>query len=230
MDPPVLRQIVVTALSIGAAILVARQCRKPAGWLGQLNVRLMNLRHSRVTDWGLEHLRFEKNFTILDVGCGGGRTIEKLAAIAGEGKIYGIDYSAASVAVARRKNSRRIEAGRVDIREGSVASLPFPDHTFDAVTAVETHYYWPDLVANLREVLRVLKPGGRLAVIAETYRGSRLDALYLPAMKLLGATYLTVEEHGGALRAAGFAETQVAEERGKGWICAVGRKSVAEEV
>ena len=110
MDPHVLRQIVVATLSIGAAILVARQCRKPAGWLGQLNVSLMNLRHSRVTDWGLGHLRFEKGFTILDVGCGGGRTIEKLAAIAGEGKVYGIDYSAASVAVARRKNAKQIEA------------------------------------------------------------------------------------------------------------------------
>ncbi|HKF41665.1 MAG TPA: class I SAM-dependent methyltransferase [Thermoanaerobaculia bacterium] len=218
----------MATLSIGAAILVARQCRKPAGWLGQLNVSLMNLRHSRVTDWGLGNVRFEKGFTILDVGCGGGRTIEKLAAIAGEGKVYGIDYSAASVAVARRKNAKQIEAGRVDIREGSVASLPFPDRTFDVVTAVETHYYWPDLVANLREILRVLKPGGRLAVIAETYRGRRLDALYLPAMKLLGATYLTVQEHGDALRAAGFAEAEVAEERAKGWICAVGRKSSAE--
>ena len=44
----------------------------------------------------------------------------------------------------------------------------------DVVTAVKTHYYWPDLHADLREILRVLKPGGALVVIAEAYRGQRL--------------------------------------------------------
>ena len=214
----------MAALTIAGVIVVARQCRKPFGWPGRLNVWLMNLRHSRVTDWGLGHISVKRDSTVLDAGCGGGRTIHKLASIAAEGKVYGIDYSGASVAVARRTNAEWIEAGRVDIREGSVASLPFPDRTFDLVTAVETHYYWPDLVENLREILRVLKPGGTLAVIAETYKGSRLDALYEPAMKLLGATYLTVGEHRDALVAAGYAETAVMEERGKGWICAVGRR------
>ena len=80
------------------------QCRKPAGWLGRLNLWSMNRRHSALTDWSLKHLRFSGRDTILDVGCGGGRTIQKLAAIAGEGKIYGIDYSEESVAVARNLN------------------------------------------------------------------------------------------------------------------------------
>jgi len=224
MNAQVLRQIVVWVLAAGAVIVVLRQCRKPAGWLGRLNVWIMNLRHSRVTDWGLGHVRIERGFTMLDVGCGGGRTVHKLASIAGEGKVYGIDYSAASVAASRRTNARWIEEGRVDVRESSVASLPFPDRTFDLVTAVETHYYWPDLQANLREILRVLKPGGGLVIIAETYRGRRLDALYLPAMKLLGATYLTVEQHREALASAGYAEITVSEERARGWICAVGRR------
>src|SRR5260370_33010975 len=57
------------------------------------------------------------------------------------------------------------------MEEGSVTALPFPDRTFDIVTAVETHYYWPDLPANVREILRVLKPGGTFALIAETYLG-----------------------------------------------------------
>jgi len=52
----------------------------------------MNMSHSGVTDWGLTHVRIEKNFTILDVGCGGGRTISKLARIAEQGTVYGIDY------------------------------------------------------------------------------------------------------------------------------------------
>jgi len=58
----------------------------------------------------------------------------------------------------------------VDIRQGSVSAMPFTDEIFDAVTAVETHYYWPNLVSDLKEVRRVLRPGDRLAIIAEAYR------------------------------------------------------------
>jgi ubiquinone/menaquinone biosynthesis C-methylase UbiE len=53
----------------------------------------MNSRHSKVTDWGLSHVSVEKNATVLDVGCGGGRTISKLAAIVTHGKVYGVDFS-----------------------------------------------------------------------------------------------------------------------------------------
>ena len=150
-----------------------RQVRKPSGPLGRRVVRAMNLGHSTMTDWGLQQVTVPRNATILDVGCSGGRTVQKLAEFAPEGKIVGLDYSAASVAVSRNTNADTIAAGRVHIEEGSVAALPFPDGTFDVVTAVETHYYWPDLPANVREILRVLKPGGMFALIAETYRGGR---------------------------------------------------------
>lgn len=62
------------------------QCSKPSGWLGRLTLRSMNRRHSRVTKWGLQHVTVRHRDTILDVGCGGGKTVAKLAAIATEGK------------------------------------------------------------------------------------------------------------------------------------------------
>jgi SAM-dependent methyltransferase len=200
------------------------QYRKPKWWLGRLILWNMNLRHSSLTDWGLKQVLLEKHFTMLDIGCGGGSTLDKLAAIASEGKVFGIDYSAASVAVARRTNARWLEAGRVDIQQGSVSRLPYPNRTFDVVTAVETHYYWPDLAADLREILRVLKPGGNLVIIAEAYKGSRFDILHRPGMKLLRATYLSVSEHRDLFSAAGYSETVVLEDRRKGWICVVGRR------
>jgi SAM-dependent methyltransferase len=224
MTPQLTSQVAAGVVTVAGIITVMGQCRRPTWWPGRLFARMMNVRHSEVTDWGLGHVSLEQHFTILDVGCGGGRTIGKLAALAGEGKVYGIDYSAASVAVARSANARLIESGRVDIRQGSVSDLPFADGTFDLITAVETHYYWPDPVADLHEVLRVLKPGGRLVVIAETYSGSRFDAFLRPVMKVLRARYLTVEEHRDLLLAAGYAEVAVSTEPGKGWICAVGRR------
>ena len=126
----------MTIILVG--ILVS-QCRRPWGWLGRRVARAMNITHSRLTDWGLGHVAVQKDHTILDVGCGGGETVHKLAALASDGKVYGIDYSKASVATSRIRNAQLIQAGRVAIGHGSVSHLPFPDRTFDLVTAVETH-------------------------------------------------------------------------------------------
>lgn len=129
------------------------QVRKPSKFFGRFFVWLMNVTHSGLTDWGLKHVGIEKQFTILDVGCGGGRTIQKLAALAPDGMIYGVDYADGSVAASRAKNAELIEARRVEIRQASVSALPFPNDKFDLVTAVETQYYWPDLASDMREIL-----------------------------------------------------------------------------
>jgi hypothetical protein len=70
------------ALLAGFAFYVLNQVRRPTEWVGRLFLWIMNSSHSGVTDWGLKHVRIEMDFKILDVGCGGGRTIEKLTALA----------------------------------------------------------------------------------------------------------------------------------------------------
>jgi SAM-dependent methyltransferase len=184
----------------------------------------MNLRHSELTDWGLGHVSIEKGDTILDVGCGGGRTVRKLAAAATNGKVYGIDHSEESVRVARRINKRGVETGRVEIRQGSVSHLPFPDDLFDLATAVETHYFWPELLADMREVLRVLKPGGRLLIIAEAYKGGKRDKRIQQLAELTNMAILSVNEHNELFCKAGYSDVRVFEKFDKGWVCGVGRK------
>jgi SAM-dependent methyltransferase len=217
-------QILRVVLPFLLIVYVLGQVRKPNGLLGRRVLQAMNLTHSALTEWGLQQLHVEKNATILDIGCGGGRTVQRLAALAPEGVIHGIDYSAASVAYARATNAREIERGRVQIQLGSVAALPFPDRTFDIVTAVETHYYWPDLQDNMREVLRVLKPGGTFVLIAELYRGARWSALYGVVMRVLRAKYLSDAEHRDLLTQAGFTEVSTVHAPGRSWICAMGRR------
>ena len=217
--------LVKAALALAAMFLLLRQCRKPVWWPGRLFLRGMNVSHAGVTGWGLKHVEVKRDFTILDVGCGGGKTIQTLAAMAGDGKVYGVDYSAASVAMSRDTNARSIAAGRVDVREASVSKLPFPEGMFDLVTAVETHYYWPDLVSDMRGILRVLKPGGTFVVIAEAYKGG--GGLAIPTglvMKVLGGRLLGAAEYRELLTQAGYADVAVFEEREKGWICAVGKR------
>src|SRR5512137_1301177 len=103
------------ALLIFLFVWVSRQVRNPNGPLGRRIVRAMNMSHSAMTDWGLQQVTIPKNAAILDIGCGGGRTVRKLAALATEGKVIGLDYSAASVAVSRDTNALEIQAGRVQI-------------------------------------------------------------------------------------------------------------------
>jgi SAM-dependent methyltransferase len=210
------------ATAAAAAFVLVGQCRKPSWLPGRLFLRSMNLSHAGLTTWGLTHASIQPTDTILDVGCGGGRTIDRMAKAASHGRVFGIDYSATSVDVARRVNAAAITAGRVDVQQASVSALPFAAATFDLVTAVETHYYWPNLENDLREIRRVLKPGGRIVLIAEAYRGRRADWLYRPAMRLLRAKYLTPEEHRRALEGAGYADLEVHTEPSKGWLCVVG--------
>jgi ubiquinone/menaquinone biosynthesis C-methylase UbiE len=175
------------------------QCQKPSGWLGRLVVWNMNSRHSKLTDWGLSYVSIKPRDTILDVGCGGGKTVSKLAGIANQGRVYGLDYSDVSVAMARRRNAGWIDKGRVEIREGTVSELPFANEMFEFVTAVETHFWWPDLTVGLREVLRVLKTGGTVVLVAEVYKGAttktaKLVEQYAPKT---GIKLLTVEGRVG---------------------------------
>lgn len=202
------------------------QCQKPRGWLGRFVLWNMSSRHSKVTDWGLAHVSVNERDTILDVGCGGGRTVSKLAAMAAQGKVYGADFSEESVAASTRTNARWIEMGRVEIRQASVSQLPFPDGMFDLITAVETHFWWPNLPGDMREVFRVLKPGGKLLIIAEVYKGANTTVSRL-AEKYAGQTgmaLLSVDEHRELFANAGFSDIQITPEPGKGWICGVGRK------
>ncbi len=217
-----MRRVITLAIALPLLAWVLPQCRKPAGPLGRFYLWLMNRSHSAMTDWGLAQVTIDRGDAILDVGCGGGRTIQKLAARAPEGRVTGIDHSAASVAASSDTNAEAIADGRVHIHLGSVAAMPFPDRAFDLVTAVETHYYWPDLPANMREVLRVLKPGGRVVVIAETSREGLLGGLYAVPMRLLRAAHLSDAEHRDLLTQAGFAD--VVTGRKISWIAAMGRR------
>jgi SAM-dependent methyltransferase len=219
-----IKQILHYVLLLIVFAYLLNQVRKPTRWVGRFFLWVMNISHSGVTDWGLKHVLIENRFTILDVGCGGGRTIQKLAAIATEGRLYGVDYAAGSVAASCGKNARLIKAGRVEIRRASVSQLPFPRDKFDLVTAVETHYYWPDPVKDAQDFLRVLKPGGTLVIIAESYKGGRYDKLQQPVMRLLRSTRLSMDEHRELFSAAGCTDIQGFEERNKGWICVTGRK------
>ena len=210
------------AVAIVLAIYLGRQVKKPDRFAGRFFAWLMNGSHAPLTDWAFTHLEIPEGATALDVGCGGGRTIEKLAAKVAQ--VYGVDYAAGSVAASHAHNKTLMAEGRVFVEQASVSHLPFPGNKFDIVTAIETQYYWPDLSGDMKEIFRVIRPGGRLMVVAESYKGARNDMLLGPVMKLLGSSRLSVDDHRALFLRAGFADVEIYEQRRRGWLCAIGRK------
>jgi SAM-dependent methyltransferase len=138
----------------------------------------------------------------------------------------GADVVMASIRSGGRGNAQAIQVGRIEIHLADVGKLPFPDNTFDLVTGVETHFWWPDIAAGLREVRRVLKPGGTLILIAEVYKGADTIASRLceKSAPITGMKMLTVDEHRDLLASVGFQDVRVDALTAKGWITAQGRK------
>ena len=204
------------------------QCEKPRGLLGRFFAWGMNRGHHEIMDWGLTLFSIKPGDVVLDVGCGGGGLIRKMSGLAVKGKVFGVDYSEVSVAVAKKTNTKGVAEGRVDVRRGSVAALPYPEDEFDLVTAMETHYFWPGFVACLKECRRVLKPGGRLVILAESYKGGKFDKRNEEWMSLGRLNNLGVDDFRRDFAAAGFGDIRVLEKYEKGLLCAMGSKAEAE--
>jgi SAM-dependent methyltransferase len=203
---------------------ITGQARKPSGKFGRLFAKSMLTGHWPVTQWGLSHVKVRKSDTILDIGCSGGKTVNRLAGMAPEGKVYGIDYSETSVAVAASINKDYIADGRVEIFQASVSSLPFQDNLFDLVTAVETYYFWPDLVSNLRGIRRILKPGGPLVLINETYWDERFEKRNAKWAKAGDFAYHLPDEFGEFFTEAGYSHVDIDVLPAKNWLTAMGVK------
>jgi ubiquinone/menaquinone biosynthesis C-methylase UbiE len=201
-----------------------KQFRKPAGWLAGLAGLGMNRGHEKVWRWGLEHIAIQPDAVVLDVGCGGGGAVKILAQAASRGKVYGVDYSEDVLPTARRINKALVRQGRVEIKQGSVSDLPFPDDTFDLATAFETTMFWPSLVDDLRKVRRVLKPGGILLIANEAYADARFEERNARWSRLANFQLQTPEETHQCLVEAGYAQVEIDTIPEKNWIAATAQK------
>ena len=179
------------------------QCARPEGVLGRMMLRFMNFGHAPLTNWGLGHVTFGDDMTMLDIGCGGGATLKRLLKRSPSGKVYGIDISEESVAKAKRVN-KRLLGSQVFVEQGSADSLPWDNQSFDVVTAVETVYFWPDLPRCFQEVKRVLKPGGQFAIMLEVIEG---DSKWTNVVE--GMTVYSPEQLKEMLEQAGFSGVEV---------------------
>ncbi|BDX34200.1 similarity with UbiE/COQ5 methyltransferase [Mycobacterium antarcticum] len=141
--------------------------------------------------------------TVLDVACGPGNTTRTLVEQVGpDGLTVGVDSSPTMLAQAVRETTPGSPVGYV---RGDAVDLPFADATFDAISCYGALYLMADPFGSLREMVRVLKPGGRIAVLTTCARGpAPLRRAELAASRLAPLRLFDVDEITDAMRAAGL--------------------------
>ena len=199
--------------------------RKPVGDLGNQILDRMNKSHESMAQWGVSHFKIKGDEKILDIGCGGGRNIQRFASqISEKGRVSGIDYSEVSVKKSREINRKAIMSGRVNVLKASVSHIPFPDETFDIVTGFETIYFWPDFINDLKEVYRVLKKGGLVFFCNEAvYREGEMEK-YDGLVELLDMKIYSEDVLRESLEKTGFKDFKAYIEDVNDWICVLARK------
>lgn len=194
--------------------------RKPTGFGGKLMVLMMNVGHRALSGWGLRFLKLAPDARVLDCGCGGGANIRTLLKKCPRGIVKGIDYSAVSAEQARKRNADAIQAGRCAVWQGSVEQIIFASGWFDAVTAFETVYFWPDLPKSFREIRRVLRPGGTLLICNECSGDAPGDEAW--TKKIAGMRIYPAAELQRLLEQAGFRRIQI--HKTSCWLCLTAQK------
>lgn len=182
-------------------VFIAAQARRAQGPLGRLIAFIMAKETAAPNRRAVDALGVFQGDRILDVGCGPGTALTELAAAAPSGHVAGIDLSPLMIKVARRRNKSLVRNGRVSVTEASATALPFPDRSFDKALCVHVIYFWDDLGPGLSEIARVLKPGGRIALLFRSSDDPR-SVQSFPASVYRFRTQHDVE---AALSTAGFA-------------------------
>jgi len=204
--------------------ILGAQSRRPSGLLGRLMGSLMNWRHRPLSRWTIELMNIQPDNFVLDIGCGGGMAIKEIAKIAKSGFVAGVDYSKIMVQQALKCNAAAVQATRVVIKYGNISKLPFEDESFDKACAIESLNFWPEPIAGLKEMHRVLRPKG-LAVIATGWSKEMSNHhKYVAIADKMCFSLYSGPEMLEMLTAAGFPRAQFKLKAGKNWLCAIGFK------
>lgn len=181
--------------------ILMRAFGRPQGMLGRLGGFIMARTNRNIAARAIALLDVQPHDSVLEIGFGPGVGIELVASMLSSGRVAGVDASAEMVEQARVRNAEALKTGRVKLRRGSVETLPFEHETFDKALAINSMQVWPDAVAGLREIRRVMKPGGRMALGFTRHSGQSKEGLtdMLTAAGFAGAHVVDIDRDFCAL-------------------------------
>ena len=140
----------------------------PSGEVGVAVGDMLERSNEAVINASFDLLDLHAGEQIMEVGLGNGGHIPAVLSRAPGLRYAGVDISPTMIEVARSRNAFSIARKQVVLEVADVSLLPFADHTFDKAVAINTVYFWTSLAAGLREIRRVLRSNGVLAIAAIT--------------------------------------------------------------
>jgi ubiquinone/menaquinone biosynthesis C-methylase UbiE len=181
------------------------QVAKPTGFFGKILARGMAWGHKDFYKHTAKALNLQHDDKYLEIGFGSGLFIRKYASHVS--RIAGLDYSEDMVKLASSINEDLLKSGKAEFRQGDVSKLPWGDSEFSVVVGIETFFFWSDPERSLKEVFRVLIPGGRIVLEMAYNKDDGKDRT-----KQIEKYHLTLysgEEMENLLRKSGFSEIQI---------------------
>ena len=151
-----------------SAAEMAAQLGRPEGDIGIAVGDYMSAINAHLIKAAYRYLAPPPQGRVLEIGVGNGKLIGDLLEMAPGVSYVGVDVSETMVYEARKNNQTLRKEGRLMLHVASVEALPFPDATFDRALAVNAIYFWPDQLAGLREIRRVLRDGALLVLASMT--------------------------------------------------------------
>lgn len=195
----------------------------PKGVEGREALESMNSHHKELSEWAMTLLPPMEPDNILDVGCGGGMQLTMLGSKFPDAHLTGVDFSEDAVAFALETNKAKVEVGTCNVEQAPAEELPYPDVTFDLVSAFETYFFWSDLNMAFSEIHRVLKPAGTLMVVSEQYPDPKFERRNNEACKRTGMKLVYNDELLSILEYAGFKAEYITLPE-KNWVCFIAKK------
>ncbi len=160
----------------------------------------MEQSHLPIVEPMLALINFDPKDKILDVGCGTGWLVRRIAPLVSAGLAAGMDVSDAMVG---RAQALSAELPNVVFACGGVDAIPWESGCFAKVVSVESAYYWPNPAQGVREIFRVLSPGGAAWILINYYRDNPHCHQWGGQLKV-PTHLLSAEEWEGLFRQAGF--------------------------
>ncbi len=184
---------------------IARQLREPSGLFGRkVMARMLNKSNARINKLAVDFLAPQPEDQVLDIGFGGGTGLQDLMQRVNKGVVHGAEISVAMLRQARVHFAAELNKGRLKLHEAHVEALPFGPRTLNGICSVNTIYFWPSAQNGMREISRILAPGGAVVIgmrSAESMRDHPVTQY--------GFSFYTAEEVGDLMHHCGLTDIDI---------------------